>query len=83
VSELAGKKRRKLTANVAPVYQREGIERIELQNDEDDTGGILLFLFRNLEPECAADEWYPSLEQAKATAFRRWGIAESNWTVLE
>lgn len=72
----------RLMSKVPLGFQDQGIERIELQNDEAETGGAFLFLYREFEPECAFDEWYPSIAQAKAAALRRWGIRESDWVTV-
>jgi len=73
----------RLMSKVPLGFQDEGIERIELQDDEAETGGAFLLLYRELEPECAFDEWYPSIAQAKSVAFRRWGVRESDWLTVE
>jgi hypothetical protein len=68
---------------VPRLHQADGLDRIEIYSDETDTGGAFLFLFRALEQECASDEWYPTVELAKASAFRRYGIGESDWTDVD
>jgi hypothetical protein len=74
---------RRFKAVIDPSSRIDDIERVEICGDEAVSGGAFLFLYRALEAECASDEWYEGLEEAKSIAAARWNIDEADWIVVE
>jgi hypothetical protein len=69
---------------VLPLAMRtDDIERIEIVEDESESGGAFLYLYRALETESAFDEWYETVEAAKNSAAARWRLAKSDWINVE
>lgn len=74
---------RRLRALIPASSRTDEIERVEIHEDQTDSGGAFLYLYRALEPECAFDEWYLDVEDAKNSAAARWHIDEKDWIVVE
>ena len=74
---------RRLRAVIHPSSRTDEIERIEICEDAAESGGAFLYLYRALEAECAFDEWYLDVEEAKNSAAARWNIDEKDWIVVE
>jgi hypothetical protein len=66
-------------SNVNPRYQAQDVRWIVLEEDASDSGGVFLYLHRDLNEACLYDCWFETIEQAEQHAWDRWGISKGHW----
>ena len=70
-----------LVAQVPLNRQGQGITRLGLMDDSDDSGGVFLLMFSNSQKECKYDQWYETVDQAENAAYNEWGVNKGDWKV--
>jgi len=66
-------------SSVSSKCQEQGIRWIVLEEDRYGSGGIFLYLHRDLNEPSIYDFWFETLEQAEKQTRDKWGISETDW----
>ena len=52
---------------------------IVIEEDKEETGGVLLYGYDSLDAPCIFDDWYENLDSAMQAARERWVIFSEKW----
>lgn len=70
-------------AKIKPEFQEGEIYWVVIEGDSEESGGVFLFLHKNIDTPCLYDEWHLSLQEAEKKALQTWGISEVDWEISD
>ena len=73
-----------LQVDITPTESNQGVKRLIIESDENDTGGYFVYVCIETEPdEFCYDWWFPTLPEALDFGDYTYGVKEGQWTRVE